>query len=206
MRRRTSSSMPCARRRPQMAAETRLCQTIAGATGWPVVRSQRIVVSRWLVMPMAATCSAAVPLASSTRLAHESCDRQMASGSCSTMAMSSAGAAGCVCVSCVRVIWGNSSCAVASGIPRRSKRIALLDVVPWSSARMQVLAVAAAVIVPPCACSSHPGPARCPWGAGAGHTVLPVSPRIRRRPRPRDPSRGHQHRRAPPPRLRSPRG
>ena len=115
-----------------MAAETRLCQTIAGATGWPVVRSQRIVVSRWLVMPMAATCSAAVPLDSSTRLAHESCDRQMASGSCSTMATSSAGAspAGCVRMISVRVIWGNSSCAVASGIPRRSKRIALLDVVP----------------------------------------------------------------------------
>jgi hypothetical protein len=46
VRRRTSSSSPAARSRAQIGAETRLCQTIAGATGAPVARSQRIVVSR----------------------------------------------------------------------------------------------------------------------------------------------------------------
>ena len=37
-----------------MGALTRLCQTIALATGFPVFRSQRIVVSRWFVIPIAA--------------------------------------------------------------------------------------------------------------------------------------------------------
>ena len=41
-----------------MAELTRLCQTTALATGRPVWRSQRIVVSRWLVTPMAATSAA----------------------------------------------------------------------------------------------------------------------------------------------------
>jgi hypothetical protein len=34
------------------------CQTIASAIGSPVARSQTIVVSRWLVMPIAAIRSA----------------------------------------------------------------------------------------------------------------------------------------------------
>ena len=43
----------------------RLCQTMALATGLPVSRSQRIVVSRWLVTPIAAM-SAAVAFASAS--------------------------------------------------------------------------------------------------------------------------------------------
>ena len=44
----------------QVAAEfavRRSCQTMALWIGWPVLRSQTTVVSRWLVMPMAAICS-----------------------------------------------------------------------------------------------------------------------------------------------------
>ena len=40
--------------RRRSARVTRLCQTMALATGRPVARSQRIVVSRWFVTPMAA--------------------------------------------------------------------------------------------------------------------------------------------------------
>ncbi len=42
-----------------MPALTRLCQTMAGATARPVWRSQRMVVSRWLVTPIAARLPAA---------------------------------------------------------------------------------------------------------------------------------------------------
>ena len=51
---RINGSAPSAFRRSQMGALTRLCQTMALATGLPVCRSQRIVVSRWLVTPIAA--------------------------------------------------------------------------------------------------------------------------------------------------------
>ena len=37
----------------QRSAVRRSCQTIAGATGFPVARSQRTVVSRWFVIPIA---------------------------------------------------------------------------------------------------------------------------------------------------------
>ena len=188
-----------------MDADTRLCQTIAGATGRPVTRSQRIVVSRWLVMPMAATRSAEVPLDSSTRRAQESCDRQMSSGSCSTIATSSTATSGSLPASCVRVIWfrviwGNSSCAVASGTPRRSNRIALLDVVPWSSARTHVFVGSTAVIVPLLAWFARQGSARGRRRTHSGHTVPPVVSRIRPRPRPRAPTAEHRRRTAIPPR------
>ena len=39
----------------------RLCQTMAFATGFPVARSQTIVVSRWLVTPIAAMSAADEP-------------------------------------------------------------------------------------------------------------------------------------------------
>ena len=45
-------------RRSQMPAVRRSCQTIALQIGSPVARSQTTVVSRWLVMPMAATSAA----------------------------------------------------------------------------------------------------------------------------------------------------
>jgi hypothetical protein len=39
----------------------RSCHTIAGAIGFPLSRSHRIVVSRWFVMPIAATSAAVAP-------------------------------------------------------------------------------------------------------------------------------------------------
>ncbi len=59
MRDRTKSSWPDARSVSQNGAVTRLCQTIASATARPVARSQTTAVSRWLVIPIAATRSGA---------------------------------------------------------------------------------------------------------------------------------------------------
>ena len=47
----------------QRSAVRRSCQTIAGATGVPVARSQRIVVSRWFVIPIAASSDGRIPAA-----------------------------------------------------------------------------------------------------------------------------------------------
>ena len=123
VRRRMSASSPRALSRAHTGADTRLCQTMAGATGRPVARSQRIVVSRWLVIPIAATAVAGVPDSESTRRAQSSCVRQMSSGSCSTMPRSTPPSPSRVCCE-------NSSWAVASGRPYRSKSMARLDVVP----------------------------------------------------------------------------
>ena len=62
----------------------RLCQTMALATGLPVALSQTIVVSRWFVTPMAAIWFGAMPALAIACRAVDSCDDQMASGSCST--------------------------------------------------------------------------------------------------------------------------
>ena len=82
---RSSGSCPAAAARRSASAVRRSCQTMALWIGWPVARSQTIVVSRWLVMP-----SAAMSLALSAGLAPcaartvaTSLD-QISSGSCST--------------------------------------------------------------------------------------------------------------------------
>jgi hypothetical protein len=49
----TDGSCPAARRDAQTSWVRRSCQTMAGATGWPLLRSHSTVVSRWLVMPTA---------------------------------------------------------------------------------------------------------------------------------------------------------
>ena len=67
-----------------MGAVTRLCHTIAFATGRPVAFSHRIVVSRWFVTPIAATSAAVMPAFTRTSRAVCSCVAQIASGSCST--------------------------------------------------------------------------------------------------------------------------
>ncbi len=56
-----SARSPSALSRSQIGALTRLCQTMALATGRPVARSQRMVVSRWLVTPMAAMSAGRQP-------------------------------------------------------------------------------------------------------------------------------------------------
>ena len=119
--RRISASWPSAFSRSQIGALTRLCQTMAGATGWPVWRSHSTVVSRWLVTPIAATSAAAMPAVRITSRAVSSCDVQIASGSCSTSP-----GLGKIC--------GNSRCATDTTRPSRPKSMARLDVVPWSSA------------------------------------------------------------------------
>src|SRR6266852_4072761 len=56
VRARARSSWPAALSSAQRAAVRRSCQTMARAMGRPVLRSHTSVVSRWLVMPIAATC------------------------------------------------------------------------------------------------------------------------------------------------------
>ena len=63
----TSASCPSARSPAQAAAVRRSCQTTALWMARPVRRSQIRVVSRWLVMPIAATRSATFGWSSSSR-------------------------------------------------------------------------------------------------------------------------------------------
>ena len=70
--------------RRQRSAVRRSCQTIAGATGRPDARSQRIVVSRWFVIPIAASSDGRIPAARTASSAAPSTDSQSSSGSCST--------------------------------------------------------------------------------------------------------------------------
>ena len=53
-------------------------------TGRPVSRSQTMVVSRWLVMPMAASSSGETPVWASTSVRTEYWVDQISMGSCST--------------------------------------------------------------------------------------------------------------------------
>ena len=62
----------------QRAAVRRSCQTIAGATGRPVARSQSSVVSRWFVIATRSTPSSPASPAAARTLC------QISSGSCST--------------------------------------------------------------------------------------------------------------------------
>ena len=80
----TSGSMPALRSAAQASAVRRSCQTMARWIGFPVFRFQTTIVSRWLVMPMAAMAAAltlafrARPWQVATTLS------QISSGSCST--------------------------------------------------------------------------------------------------------------------------
>src|SRR4051812_31129351 len=118
-----SGSCPSARSRSQAPAVRRSCQTIALQIGWPVLRSQTTVVSRWLVMPIAAM-SVAVRLAlRSASDATLDCEAQISLASCSTQPGRGN-------------IWRNSCCATATIAPWWSKTMARELVVPWSSARI----------------------------------------------------------------------
>ena len=97
------------------------CQTMAFVTGIPLFLSQTMVVSRWLVIPTAAMCSAETPswlIASAATLIWED---QICVGSCSTQP-----GFGKIC--------GNSRCAMLQIFPFWSNRIHRELVVPWSSA------------------------------------------------------------------------
>src|SRR6185369_9397410 len=121
VRSRTSDSRPRCFSASHAAAVRRSCQTIALAIGSPVARFQTTVVSRWLVMPIAAMPPAASPAFAIASRAVASCELQISFGSCSTQP-------GC------GKIWRNSRCASATIWPRASKTIARELDVPWSSA------------------------------------------------------------------------
>ena len=57
----TSGASPALMSASQTSDVRRSCQTIAGAIGSPVRRSQMTVVSRWFVTPTAATSLAETP-------------------------------------------------------------------------------------------------------------------------------------------------
>jgi hypothetical protein len=75
------------------------------------------VVSRWLVMPTAATSRAATRALASASCATASCVRQISSGSCSTQPGRGK-------------IWRNSRCAMPRTAPDSSKTMARELVVP----------------------------------------------------------------------------
>ena len=77
-------SMPAARRRSHSGAVRRHCHTMALHTGMPVTASQATVVSRWLVMEMAAMSRARMPACSTAwRMAYSVVCR-ICTASCST--------------------------------------------------------------------------------------------------------------------------
>ena len=125
--RRMSGALPAVRSRSHSFAVRRSCQTMAFAMGLPVWRSHSSVVSRWLVMPMAAILAAVSLAFFSAALAVASWVFQMAPASCSTQP-----GLGKIC--------GNSFYATAFTRPARSKTMARELGVPWSSARMYFIA------------------------------------------------------------------
>ena len=62
----------------------RHCQTMALWMGLPVALSQRTVVSRWLVMPMAATSAGETPVLARTSIMTAYWEDQISMGACST--------------------------------------------------------------------------------------------------------------------------
>ncbi len=84
VRSRTSASAPEAFSASQIAAVRRPCQTMARWIGLPVARSQTIVVSRWLVIPIAAISLPVTRASASARRAASPTVAQISSGSCST--------------------------------------------------------------------------------------------------------------------------
>ena len=112
-----AGSWPSAFSRAQMSAVRRSCQTMARWIAWPVPRSHTTVVSRWLVMPIAAMSLAPAPAFFSASRQIATVEVQMSSGSCSTQPE-----AGKCC--------GNSCCAVAAIEMSPRNTMAREEVVP----------------------------------------------------------------------------
>ena len=93
------------------------CQTIALWTGRPVRRDQTTVVSRWSLMPTAASARASAPASRSATRMQVRTRSRISSASCSTQPGRG-------------VIWACSSWWLATGCPARSKRMQRLLVVP----------------------------------------------------------------------------
>ena len=107
----------------QMSAVRRSCQTMALWIGLPVARSQIIVVSRWLVIPIASGMPPRDRASSTMADVTSTVVCQISSGSCSTQP-----SAGKCCE--------NSADRCARMVPASSKRMARELVVPWSMAMM----------------------------------------------------------------------
>ena len=84
VRSRISSSYPSVFSCSIISEVLRHCQTMALYTGSPVVLSQQIVVSLWLVMPMPAISSAPAPTMAMASVATASWEDQISRGLCST--------------------------------------------------------------------------------------------------------------------------
>ena len=78
------STSPRAFSSSQNAEVRRSCQTMALCTGTPVSASQTMVVSRWLVMPMAAMFMPLMPIWEMACAITAASDDQISIGSCST--------------------------------------------------------------------------------------------------------------------------
>ena len=126
LRSRTTCSTPCSLSSSQSWAVRRHCQTIAGATGSPVMRSQITVVSRWLATPIAASCCGWIPDAAMASWATASVDWKISSGSWSTQPGSG----------WYLVIWRLAKETIR---PSRLKMNAEELVVLWSIARMYLV-------------------------------------------------------------------
>jgi hypothetical protein len=77
-------STPDSRSSAHFAAVRRSCHTIALCKGSPLWRSQRIAVSRWLVMPAATISAEPTSARSNASRATSRCDSKISLGSCST--------------------------------------------------------------------------------------------------------------------------
>ncbi|MNY10046.1 hypothetical protein D3C86_1430010 [compost metagenome] len=117
----TRGSWPAVLSTAQSAAVRRSCQTMAGWISAPLAASHTRVVSRWLVMPMAAICRACRPAWLSAAWHTCSTPCQISSPSCSTQPSRGK-------------CWRNSCWAWANTRPAASKTMARLLVVPWSMA------------------------------------------------------------------------
>ena len=117
VRSRTSASAPVAFRRSHSAAVRRSCHTMALKMGLPDARSQSSVVSRWLVMPMAAMSAASMPASAMAPPTDAPTLVQICSGSCSTHPG---------CGKC----WANSTLFLPSVSPSRVTTMAVEPVVP----------------------------------------------------------------------------
>ena len=84
VRSRTMGRWPSRSNRAQMSDVRRSCQTMARCSGRPVARSKATRVSRWLVMPMAATVWPASPRRPPTSAKVARTASQISAGSCST--------------------------------------------------------------------------------------------------------------------------
>ena len=120
---RKASVRPLSFRLSQYSEVRRHCQTMARLTGSPLSLSQTMVVSRWLVMPMAAMLAAVAPMLSMAFLATSSCVSKISLASCSTQPG-------------LGKYWVNSFWATDTISPDSLNRMQRLEVVPESSAMM----------------------------------------------------------------------